>query len=85
MKNWDFHISNIEQCKNQTFNSDTPDSAFKEGCQIYGTLQVNRVSTKNVLKHLGYKEQVKTFDSILLFYEDFLTIITKSILYSFKF
>lgn len=43
-KNWDFHPSSIEQCKNQSSNSDVHDKAFKEGCQIYGTLQVNRVS-----------------------------------------
>lgn len=44
MKNWDFHPSGIEQCKNQSLNSDVHDKAFKEGCRIYGTLQVNRVS-----------------------------------------
>lgn len=40
-KNWVFHPSNIEQCKDQSYeNTESP----KEGCQIYGTLLVNRVS-----------------------------------------
>lgn len=71
MKNWDFHPSNIEQCKNQKDSKDMPDNAFKEGCQIYGSLQVNRVSTENMLKLL----EVTYF-----LFEYFLGILTKSIL-----
>lgn len=43
IKNWDFHPSEIEQCKNRS-SSEINEKAFKEGCQIFGTLQVNRVS-----------------------------------------
>ncbi|XP_050438200.1 endoplasmic reticulum-Golgi intermediate compartment protein 3 [Adelges cooleyi] len=42
LKSWDFNPSVIEQCKNQNSNSSS-ENAFKEGCQIFGTLQVNRV------------------------------------------
>ncbi|XP_001948436.1 endoplasmic reticulum-Golgi intermediate compartment protein 3 [Acyrthosiphon pisum] len=44
MKNWDFRPSSIEQCKNQSSQNEMYDKAFKEGCQLYGTLLVNRVS-----------------------------------------
>lgn len=44
MKNWDLHPFSIEQCKNQSSQNDMYDKAFKEGCEIFGTLQVNRVS-----------------------------------------
>lgn len=44
MKNWDIHPFSIEQCKNQSSQNDMYDKAFKEGCEIFGTLQVNRVS-----------------------------------------
>lgn len=47
MKNWDFHPYSIEQCKNQSSQNEMYDKAFKEGCQLYGTLLVNRVSNKN--------------------------------------
>lgn len=79
MKNWDFHPSNIEQCKNQTFNNDVPDNAFKEGCQIYGILQVNRVSTENVLRHFwGLENKSKLLK--VIFYGDILVTVTKPIL-----
>ena len=42
-KNWAFHRENFEQCVNER-NSTQDGSAFKEGCQIYGYLEVNRVS-----------------------------------------
>lgn len=44
LKNWDFHPYSVEQCKNQSSQNGMYDKAFKEGCQMYGTLQVNRVS-----------------------------------------
>lgn len=47
MKNWDFHPSRVEQCKNQESQNNMDDKAFKEGCQIYGTLLVNRVSIED--------------------------------------
>jgi len=48
MKNWDFRPSSIEQCKNQSSQNEMYDKAFKEGCQLYGTLLVNRVRNKNL-------------------------------------
>ena len=53
MKNWDFRPSSIEQCKNQSSQNEMYDKAFKEGCQLYGTLLVNRVSNKN-LKNVNF-------------------------------
>lgn len=50
LKNWDFHPFSIEQCKNQSSQSGMYDNAFKEGCQMYGTLQVNRVSIEEFYK-----------------------------------
>lgn len=55
MKNWDFHPFSIEQCKNQSYQNEMNDKAFKEGCQIFGTLLVNRVSNEN-LKFFYYYE-----------------------------
>lgn len=46
LKNWDFRPSSVEQCKNQSSQNEMYDKAFKEGCQLYGTLLVNRVSNK---------------------------------------
>ena len=41
-KNWAFNPDNFEQClAEKNFTRDS--SAFKEGCQIYGYLEVNRV------------------------------------------
>jgi len=48
MKNWDFRPFSIEQCKNQSSQNEMYDKAFKEGCQLYGTLLVNRVSNENL-------------------------------------
>ncbi|XP_050529523.1 endoplasmic reticulum-Golgi intermediate compartment protein 3 [Daktulosphaira vitifoliae] len=42
LKSWNFNPSVIEQCKNQPLNGSS-ENTFKEGCQIFGTLQVNRV------------------------------------------
>lgn len=44
LKNWDFHSMDIDQCKNQSSQNEMHEKAFKEGCQIFGTLLVNRVS-----------------------------------------
>ena len=42
-QNWAFRPEEFEQCKSEkNFTRDY--SAFKEGCQIYGYLEVNRVS-----------------------------------------
>jgi len=41
-KNWAFNPDNFEQClAEKNFTRDS--SAFKEGCQVYGYLEVNRV------------------------------------------
>ncbi|KAI9552295.1 hypothetical protein GHT06_022659 [Daphnia sinensis] len=42
-KNWAFRPDEFEQCRNEK-NLTRDDSVFKEGCQIYGYLEVNRVS-----------------------------------------
>jgi len=44
IKNWDFQPFTIDQCKNQSSQNEMNDKAFKEGCQMYGSLLVNRVS-----------------------------------------
>lgn len=44
LKNWDFIPSNIDQCKDQSYQNDLYEKSFKEGCNLYGTLLVNRVS-----------------------------------------
>jgi hypothetical protein len=41
-KGWKFVPSTIEQCRGEQFSS-TEQKALKEGCQIYGYLEVNRV------------------------------------------
>ena len=42
-KNWKFDPRGIEQCKDGATFSDAEKRALSEGCQIYGTLEVNRV------------------------------------------
>ncbi|KAK2704158.1 hypothetical protein QYM36_017523 [Artemia franciscana] len=42
-KGWRFVPSTVDQCKDQA-EVRKADKAFKEGCQIYGHLEVNRVS-----------------------------------------
>lgn len=44
----------IEQCKNDQSNL-MAKGAFKEGCQIYGYLEVNRVSSANILNFQACK------------------------------
>lgn len=41
-KNWAFHAENFEQCRNEKASAHEG-LAFKEGCRLYGSLQVNRV------------------------------------------
>lgn len=43
LKNWAFKPEEFEQCRSER-NMTRDSSAFKEGCQIYGYLEVNRVS-----------------------------------------
>lgn len=61
MKNWDFHPHKIEKCKNGS-KSDMHANAFKEGCQIYGVLQVNRVSIINLTKTNAFKMYLNSFN-----------------------
>ena len=42
-KNWKFDPRGVEQCKDGATFSDAEKRALSEGCQIYGTLEVNRV------------------------------------------
>lgn len=42
-KNWAFRPDEFEQCRSER-NMTRDSSAFNEGCQIYGYLEVNRVS-----------------------------------------
>lgn len=44
MKKWSFpDLDTIEQCRNEHY-SEKIKNAFKEGCRIHGSLEVNRVS-----------------------------------------
>lgn len=42
--NWNYVSANFNQCREEP-NSN---SIFKEGCQLYGTMEVNRVRGKNI-------------------------------------
>lgn len=44
-RTWKFDSAGVEQCKgeNSATNSESEERALKEGCQIYGYLEVNRV------------------------------------------
>ena len=42
-QNWAFRPENFEQCLDEK-NTTKDESTFKEGCRIYGYLEVNRVS-----------------------------------------
>ena len=46
-KKWAFpNLETIDQCKSENY-SDKLKHTFKEGCQIYGYMEVNRVSKQN--------------------------------------
>ena len=42
-KTWKFDPRGVEQCKGQEITSEAEERALKEGCQVYGYLEVNRV------------------------------------------
>ena len=42
-KNWKFDPRGVEQCRDGASFSDAEKRALNEGCQIYGSLEVNRV------------------------------------------
>jgi hypothetical protein len=42
-KNWKFDPRGVEQCRDGASFSDAEKRALSEGCQIYGSLEVNRV------------------------------------------
>ncbi len=46
-KNWHFAPSRFSQCQTE---ADSNSSVFKEGCQLYGTMEVNRVDEKYSVK-----------------------------------
>lgn len=44
-KKWNPNTDEFEQCKNERYSDKSAEKlALKEGCQIYGQLEVNRVS-----------------------------------------
>lgn len=44
-KKWNPNIDDFVQCKNEKrHDSEKAKAAFKEGCQVYGHMEVNRVS-----------------------------------------
>lgn len=40
---WNPNPDDFEQCKNEKVGKEKAEAAFKEGCQIYGHMEVNRV------------------------------------------
>lgn len=44
--NWNYVSTNFNQCREEPNNN----SIFKEGCQLYGTMEVNRVRGKKYQK-----------------------------------
>lgn len=44
-------LTTIEQCKHDTSVEDSA-NAFKEGCLLYGYLEVNRVRIINIHSHI---------------------------------
>jgi len=49
-RNWEFIPFNIDQCKNQSYINDMYDTSLKDGCNLYGTFLVNRVSITRCTK-----------------------------------
>lgn len=51
-KKWNPNTDDFEQCKNERYSDKSAEKlALKEGCQIYGHLEVNRVSFKHLCAH----------------------------------
>jgi hypothetical protein len=55
-KNWKFDPRGVEQCRDGASFSDAEKHALSEGCQIYGSLEVNRV-----INEFFFKPKRQTF------------------------
>ena len=56
-KNWKFDPRGVEQCRDGASFSDAEKRALSEGCQIYGSLEVNRVTNLNKPGRKSWEEK----------------------------